>query len=79
MELSIDKLNDATQYATIYVHVDDELVPVGTAQRRRAYETGPAWRVYSTDGQMVGRVWATRDYSWLAQRLIAIMRADITR
>jgi len=73
MELTLETVNDATQYATIY----SGTTPVATLQRRRVYDTGPAWRVYDTNGRLMGRVWQTRSYSWLAGRVLAMVRADL--
>lgn len=73
MNLSMDTVDDATQYATIY----DGDAPVATLQRRRVYDTGPAWRVYDTNGRLMGRIWQTRSYDWLAGRVLAMVRADL--
>lgn len=43
-------LDDATQYATIYR--GDR--PVGTLQRKRVYEDGPAWKLFAApNGELV--------------------------
>lgn len=39
-------ITPATQYATAYVDGH----PVATAQRRRIYQRGPAWKLYRLDG-----------------------------
>lgn len=45
-------IDGATQFATAY---DSAGKPMGTLQRRRIYEPGPFnWRVYLTDGTLVG-------------------------
>lgn len=50
-------INDATQYATIYLHRDGEQErPIATLQRRRVYGRGPAWTAFTLDGQLV-RTW----------------------
>lgn len=74
-----DGLDDATQFATIYATTgaDGSDHPVATAIRRRVYDTGPAWQVYDTNGRLMGRVWQTRSYDWLAGRILAIVRADL--
>lgn len=82
MILEIDNIDDATQFATVWQLVEDEhgaesRRAVATAQRRRVYEKGPAWRIYDTDGQLMGRVWMARDYGWLHDRIVRIVRADL--
>lgn len=64
-------LNDACQYSTLYRN--DK--PVCTLQRRRVMERGPSWRLYATDGALIGNRcsylgtyravawWAVRQYS----------------
>lgn len=46
LQLDID---GATQYATLYAAGE----PVATFQRRRVYETGPAWRAFDTKGEQI--------------------------
>lgn len=74
MELDMDMPDDATQYLRVY---DNESLPVATLQRRRAYESGPAWRIYDAEGGLIGRIWSTRSYAWLHERVISMVRADI--
>lgn len=51
------EVNNATQYATVYEEGTDR--PVGTLERRRVYDKGPAWRLYATDGTQLARIWST--------------------
>lgn len=81
--MQIDNLNDATQHATITI-LDR---PVATVTRARINEPGPRWRVYNTNGLMIGRVWLTPkkhtlpsgvteyDYDRLAERIRKIVAA----
>lgn len=39
----------STQYATIY----EGETPVATIQRRRVYEKGPEWRLFTTKGREI--------------------------
>jgi hypothetical protein len=74
MELDMDMPDDATQYLTVYDHKSRA---VATLQRRRVYESGPAWTIWDTDGRQIGRIWQTRSYPWLHERVISIVRTDL--
>lgn len=73
IQLSFDELNDSTQFCTVW----RDAVAVATLQRRRVYEHGPAWRIYATDGQQIGRIWSTFSYDWLRQRATTMILADL--